>query len=93
MGLLMMARQRFLWWPLHPLGFAVSPGWALDRIWLSIFLAWLIKVVVLKYGGPGLYQKTRPFFLGVVLGQFVVGGLWLVIDGFTGMVGNVIPVY
>ncbi len=93
MALLMMARHRFVWWPLHPLGFAVSPGWALNRIWFSLFLAWLIKVVVLKYGGPGLYRSTRPFFLGIVLGQFVVGGLWLVIDGFTGTVGNSIPVY
>ncbi len=93
MALLMTARHRFVWWPLHPLGFAVSPGWALNNIWFSIFLAWLIKVVVLKYGGPGLYRSTRPFFLGIVLGQFVVGGLWLVIDGFTGTVGNSIPVY
>ena len=90
---LMVARHLFVWWPFHPLGFAVSMGWAMNNIWFSIFLAWLIKVVVLKYGGPALYQKTRPFFLGIVLGQFVVGGFWLIVDGFVGMVGNSIPVY
>ena len=90
---LMIARHKFIWWPFHPLGFAVSMGWAMVNIWFSVFLAWMIKVLVLKYGGPALYQKTRPFFLGIVLGQFVVGGLWLLIDGFTGMVGNRIPVY
>ena len=90
---LMVARHKFIWWPFHPLGFAVSMGWAMVNIWFSVFLAWMIKVLVLKYGGPALYQKTRPFFLGIVLGQFVVGGLWLLIDGFTGMVGNRIPVY
>ena len=63
MTLLMVARHRFIWWPLHPLGFVVSPGWAMDNIWFSVFLAWIIKVVVLKYGGPGVYAKTRPFFL------------------------------
>jgi len=90
---LMVARHQLVWWPLHPLGFVVSMGWVMNNIWFSIFLAWLIKVVVLKYGGPGMYSKTRPFFLGVVLGQFVVGGTWLFIDGFTGMVGNRIRVY
>ena len=93
MALLMVARHKFLWWPFHPLGFAVSMGWVMNSIWFSVFLAWLIKVVVLKYGGPSMYQKTRPFFLGVVLGQFVVGGIWLLVDAYTGMVGNVIPVY
>ena len=93
MGGLMVARHKFIWWPFHPLGFAVSMGWAMVNIWFSVFLAWMIKVLVLKYGGPALYQKTRPFFLGIVLGQFVVGGLWLIIDGFTGMVGNRVPVY
>jgi len=90
---LMVARHKLIWWPFHPLGFAVSMGWAMNNIWFSIFLAWLIKVVVLKYGGPHMYRQTRPFFLGIVLGQFVVGGLWLLIDSYTGIVGNVIPVY
>jgi hypothetical protein len=93
MGGLMIARHKFIWWPLHPLGFAVSMGWVMVSIWFSIFLAWLIKAVVLKYGGPTLYGTTRPLFLGIVLGQFVVAGFWLIIDGFTGTVGNSIPVY
>ena len=93
MGGLMVARHRFSWWPLHPLGFPVSMGWVMNQIWFSIFLAWLVKVTVLKYGGPRFYRSTRPFFLGVVLGQFVVGGVWLVIDGLTGTVGNQIRVY
>ena len=92
MALLMIARQRLMWWPFHPLGFAVSAGWTMRYIWFSIFLAWLIKLVILRYGGVGLYHKIRPFFLGLIAGQFATGGLWLVIDAFTGTVGNVIPV-
>ena len=90
---LMMARHRLLWWPIHPLGFMVSTSWMIGRIWLSIFLAWLLKTAVLNYGGPKLYRKSRPLFLGMILGQIVVGGLWLIVDSFTGMRGNVIPVY
>ena len=88
MALLMLARHRFLWWPLHPLSFPISAIGMTDYITFSVFLAWLIKTVVLKYGGPKLYRATRPFFLGLILGQFVVAGMWLIIDYFTGMTDN-----
>ena len=92
MILLLLARHHFIWWPFHPIGFVVSMGWVMNHMWFSIFLAWLIKGVILKYGGASLYQKLKPFFLGLILGQFVTGGMWLLIDHFTGMTGNVIPV-
>jgi hypothetical protein len=47
-------------------------------------------VVVLKYGGVRLYRTTRPFFLGMILGQITPGGIYLIIDHYTGMVGNMI---
>mgnify|MGYP001251759965 CR=1 FL=1 len=91
MMVLMGARQRFAWWPFHPLGFAMAPGWTMAPIWFSIFLAWLIKVSILKFGGARLYYKARPFFLGLLGGQFATAGIWLVVDSFTGKVGNIIP--
>ena len=93
MSVLMFLRQKLAWWPFHPLGFAVSMGWIMDTIWFSIFLAWLFKVIILKYGGASVYQKSKPFFLGLALGQIVSGGIWLIIDGFTGTVGHRIRVY
>ena len=86
MALLMMARQRFAWWPFHPLGFPISA--VFGTVFFSVFLAWLIKTVVLKYGGPQLYLKTRPFFLGLILGQFATAGFWLAISYFTGVPGG-----
>ena len=62
----------------------------MNWVWFSIFLAWLFKTIVLKYGGAAAYSRTRPFFLGLILGQVVVAGMWLVIDYFTGMTGNVL---
>jgi len=88
MGLLIFARQHFLWWPLHPLGFAVSTISMTNYISFSVFLAWLIKSIILRYGGPALFKSARPFFLGMILGQFAVAGLWLIIDYFTGMTDN-----
>ena len=89
MALLMIARQHLFWWPLHPLGYAVSTSTYLTNyISFSVFLAWLIKAIILKYGGPAYFRQACPFFLGLILGQFSVAGAWLVIDYFTGMTGN-----
>ncbi|MEE2833689.1 MAG: DUF6785 family protein [Candidatus Latescibacterota bacterium] len=90
MALLMIARHHLLWWPLHPVGYAVSMVWLMDQLWFSIFLAWLFKLVIIKYGGPRFYQLARPFFLGLIAGQFVTAALWLFIDFLAGMTDNVV---
>ena len=93
MLLLTLARQRLLWWPLHPIGFVAGNTWILNSVWFNIFLAWLIKTLVLKYAGPAGYRASRWFFLGMFIGHIVSGGVWLVVDGFTGMKGNTIGMY
>ena len=90
MGLLTVMRHKFLWWPLHPLGLTVAGSRVMDWTWFSIFLAWLVKVIALRYGGPKVYRALRPFFLGLVLGQFVSVGIWTIIDGINGMTDNMI---
>ena len=74
-GLYLM-RMRFFWFPFHPAGFAVSNSWSINLFWFSIFVSWLIKWIILKYGGLNLHRKAVPFFLGLILGEFVVGGFW-----------------
>ncbi len=90
---LMIARHTFAWWPFHPIGFVISTSWVLTATWMSTLLAWLIKLAVLKYGGPALYERTKPFFIGIILGQFVAAGFWLLVDTFTGVRYNHIRVY
>ena len=90
MGLLMFMRQRFLWWPLHPLGFPVALTWPLRYDWFAIFIAWLAKSLVLRYGGVRLYRILLPFFLGLILGEFFISGFWSIVDGITGVSGHVI---
>ena len=90
---LMVARHSFAWWPFHPVGYAVSASWVLNATWMSIMCAWAIKLVVLNYGGPRLYERTKPFFMGVILGQFMAAGFWLLVDSFTGVKYNHIRVY
>ena len=73
------------WWPLHPLGYALMGMGPMDFYWFSFFVAWLIKVTVLKYGGARLYRKSLPLFLGMILGQFTCSGMWNIIDQITEM--------
>ena len=93
MGVMMYARHHLMWWPLQPIGYVVSGTWIMDNIWFNVFLAWVIKSQVLRYAGPPGYGATRWFFLGIILGQIAAGGLWLVIDGFTGVRGHRIRMY
>ena len=90
MALLTYIRYRFVWWPLHPLGFATGTFYIMNWVWFSIFVAWVLKIVILKYGGSAGYARTRPFFLGLIMGQTFVAGIWLVIDYFTGKTGSVL---
>jgi len=48
----MWANHRFFWWPFHPLGFVVAAGFNTSQIWFSAFIAWLLKAIILQYGGP-----------------------------------------
>ncbi|MEW6752061.1 MAG: DUF6785 family protein [Candidatus Latescibacterota bacterium] len=81
-------RQRFLWWPLHPIGFPIMTSWVVDWMWFSIFMAWLIKIIILKYGGAALFSRSRTFFFGIIVGRMLITGTWLVADYLTGKVGN-----
>ena len=89
MGLISLVKSRFVAFPLHPIGMALGLTHPVYQVWFSVFIAWLLKAVILKYGGARLYLRLRPLFLGVVLGAFGSAGVWLVIDGITGMAGNV----
>ncbi len=87
--LLAWMRMRFVWWPFHPAGYVlgVSSG-TIDVYWFALFICWLIKLLVLKHGGVKSYRKVVPFFMGLVLGDFVVGCYW----GLTSIIIK-IPLY
>ena len=77
-------RARFYWWPIHPVGCLLMGTWVLYHLWFTCFLAWVIKGLILRYGGSSLYRKLRPFFLGLVLGGFLTPGVWAIIDLIVG---------
>ncbi len=85
---LMLARTRFLWFPLHPLGFLMSITYPMNRLWFSIFLGWMFKVSISRFGGSESYRKVTPAFLGLALGDVAMMLLWLIIDGYFGRTGH-----
>lgn len=86
-----LAHYKLTWWPLHPLGFPVSA--VFGGMWFSTLIALTVKTVVLQYGGPAVYRKLMPFFLGLIIGDIVPAGFWLIVDFFTGMHGNILGSY
>lgn len=77
-------RLRLLWWQLHPLGYPLAGYYHFEKLWFPFFISWAIKWSVLKYGGIKAYRKAFPIFLGLVLGEFVMGSIWGIVGLITG---------
>jgi hypothetical protein len=71
-----LLRVRFLWWPLHPIGYAVGNTWTMGWIWFSVLIGWGLKALILRFGGSGAYRQALPLFIGLVLGDYAISGLW-----------------
>ena len=75
--MMMFLRIKFLWWPLHPVGYALSTsGWIINYIWFSFLVSWIIKWLILRHGRLKAYRRITPFFLGLILGEYTVGCAW-----------------
>ena len=79
-SLLSLGHYRFHWWPLHPVGLAVAPLWMTRLCAFSVFVAWLSKSVLLRYGGIWAYRRARPFFVGLAAGFFLGVGVSFGVD-------------
>ncbi len=79
-ALLGFMRRHYLWWPLHPLGAALSVSWILCVFWFPMLVAWLIKNVITRYGGIKLYLRLRPAFLGLIFGEYFMAVAWTLIS-------------
>ena len=86
-------RSRFWWWPFHPLGYAIGCAWPAVVYWSSFFVGWIVKSNILRYGGAITYRRFRPFFLGLILGEFAMGILWALLTYFIkGIISPSVPI-
>ena len=77
---LSVMRRVYVWWPLHPLGAALSVTWVMCVFWFPALVSWLVKSAITRYGGVRTYLKLRPFFLGLIFGEFFMAVVWSILS-------------
>jgi len=78
-GACMFLRLRFSRWPFHPVLFLVWFTWNAGVFSWSFLLGWIIKSIVLKFGGAEAYQKAKPLMMGIIAGEMAAGLLFMVV--------------
>ncbi len=91
MGILVICYHRFYWWPFHPIGYLMVYSSAMKILWLSFFIGWVFNALCMRYGGIRLFKKMRYFFVGLIMGDFLMGGTWAIIGLFTEYGYQVLP--
>ena len=54
-------RQRFAWWPFHPVALCIAPVWIMDQLWFMAFAA-----VLWSLAGSGRYAVVGGAAVGTV---------------------------
>jgi hypothetical protein len=75
---IMSVRSRWIAWPLHPAGFALSTTWYMAHMWFPMFIAWAVKWAAARWSGlPGV--RALPIIAyGLILGDVGTGALWII---------------
>jgi hypothetical protein len=78
-GICAFLRLRFTWWPFHPLPLVLFGTWGLGRLYTSFFIGWVIKAAILRIGGGKVFIGSKPFFMGIIVGQVFMTGIWIAV--------------
>ena len=72
---------RYSAWPFMPVGYLFATTSTFPNVgWYSIFVGWLCKVVIVKFGGASLFQRAKPFFVGIIFGEGLAAACWLIVN-------------
>ncbi len=74
-ALLTFLMSRFSGWPIHPMGVAFPQFYG-----FSLFLVWLPKYLIIRFGGVRLYRRSAPFWYGFIVGYLTGVGISSVVD-------------
>lgn len=87
-GLLLILCHRLPRWPIHPVALMFVGNWYAHRIWFSVLLGWILKMVMLKYGGGRGYRAGRGLFLGIMVGEVAAVVCWVVVAALVAAAGG-----
>ncbi|MBD3175132.1 MAG: hypothetical protein GF320_08120 [Armatimonadia bacterium] len=80
---LMTLKMRLPWWPLHPIGLALSSTWYMHHMWCPFLIAWILKVLATRYGGHRGARALAPIAYGLILGDVISGCGWTIYGALT----------
>lgn len=73
------ARLQFPAFPLHPIGVLMVGTYAMQTLWFSFFAGHCAKALAVRLGGYELYTAGKPLAVGLILGECLATGLWLLV--------------
>ena len=91
MLVLVLCYHRFYWWPIHPIGYLTAYSSAMRILWFSFFVGWACNALCMRYGGVRLFKRLRYFFIGLIIGDFLMGGGWALVGLFSEGSYQVLP--
>jgi hypothetical protein len=80
-------RLFFPGFPLHPIGLLMVGSYPLITLWFSFMIGYFAKVLTVRFGGHDLYVRARPAIVGIVVGEAVVAGGWVLIAFILSLLG------
>ena len=75
-------------WPLHPVGLLLAYTWFGHTVWMSVAAGWLLRVVLILFGGARLYRRLRPVFIGLIIGEVMAAIVWFSVSGILALYGQ-----
>ncbi|MCS7223437.1 MAG: hypothetical protein NZ959_02585 [Armatimonadetes bacterium] len=70
--------------PFHHAGYALAVSYAMNYFWFAFMISWLLKALILKFGGITAHSDLMPFFVGLIVGDFTAGSIWGIIGPVRG---------
>jgi hypothetical protein len=75
-------------WPIHPIGILLMTATYGAAAWASVLIGWVLKTLIVKWGGSRLYQRMRPVFLGLIVGEILAAVFWTGVSTIFAMMGE-----